>query len=120
MGQTHTGNMQPTLDYEEHQHPDGFNASKRVMIVGLRQPQLSTVTVSTTETLCPTESLKERRSVILYNSSASYDCYIGASGLASGSGILLSAGEKMAIDSESGLTAIAEANYILLNLLELR
>jgi len=116
----HTGNIVPAISREEHDHPDGSSAAKRVAIRGLIRPQLSTVTVSTTETLVPAVSLNNRRSIIIYNSNASLDCYIGASGLASGTGILLEPNEKMVIDVQEGLTAIAEADYILLRLLELR
>jgi len=116
----HTGNAQPQMDREEHDHPNGAEAAKRVSIRGLITPQLSTVTVSTTETPCPAVSMPNRRSIIIFNSNASLVCWIGASGLASGTGIKLDSEEKMVIDSERGLTAIAEANYVLLRILELR
>lgn len=120
MSQYHTGNVQPQMDNEEHDHPSGSQGAKRVAIRGLITPTLSTATVSTTASLLPATELEQRRSVVIWNSNASLSMWIGDSSLASGSGIQLDPQEKMVIDIQEGLYGIAEANYILARILELR
>lgn len=90
-------------------------SSPTVAVLGLT-PVLSTVTVGTTAVNLNNTG----GSAVLFNSNASLRSWLGASGLASGSGILLDSEEKMCIDASNGLTAIAQANYVLLRLLELR
>ena len=120
MSQFHTGNIQPQMDAEEHDHPSGAQGAKRVSIRGLVSPTLSTATVGTSAVLLPTSELSQRRSTIVWNSNASLSMWIGDSSLASGTGIQLDPQEKMAIDVQKDLYGIAEANYILARILELR
>lgn len=88
-------------------------------LAGLRVPLQSTVTVGTTAIAVPASALTGRKNLTMWNSNASLTVYYGASGLASGAGIQLDPEEKVSLDAESGILAIAEANYILLRILEL-
>jgi len=120
MSQYHTGNIQPQMDNEEHDHPDGSQGAKRVVIRGLTSPTLSTATIATTASLLPPTQLSQRRSVLIWNSNASLSMWIGDASLASGTGIQVDPQEKIVIDIEQGLYGVAEANYILARILELR
>jgi len=137
----HTGNTIPALEQEEHEHSlepatkkvliYGFDGSAKqivktnsdgelgVNLNGIVTPLSSTVTVTTSATALPVSSLVNRKSIVMWNSNSSLTAYIGASGLASGTGIQLNPEEKMSIDSQAGLYAIAEANNILIRILEL-
>jgi len=130
MSVTHTGNIQPQLDLEEH---FGTLDAKRVVLIDKDtgsayniDPQTPFTTyVSTTVTLTsagaaeklPTSELSSRKCLVIHNKS-SYDIYWGSDSVTTSNGILLEAGEKVAIRSESGIYGVCGTDSVDINILE--
>lgn len=78
-----------------------------------------TLTLANTAYLLPASEQSARRSIIVYNNSDT-DCYIGASGVTTATGILLASGATMSLDCSSGLYGVCGTAGKTLNVLEMK
>jgi len=95
--------------------------SSAVMTTGFTAYVNTTVNLTTANTqyLLPATEQADRKTVILYNKSDT-SIYYGSSTVTTGTGILLEAGEKVALDAKSGLYAVCGVNNKDVNVLELK
>ena len=95
--------------------------SSAVMATGFTTYVNTTVNLATADTqyLLPGTEQADRKTIILYNKSDT-SVYYGSSAVTTGTGILLEAGEKVAIDAKSDLYAVCGVNNKDLNILELK
>jgi len=130
MSVTHTGNIQPQLDLEEH---FGTLDAKRVVLIDKDtgsayniDPQTPFTTyVSTTVTLTtantayklPSSEQSGRKLLVIYNGSDTI-VYLGSSAVTTATGIELDVKEKIAIDAESGVYAVCGSASKTVNVLE--
>ena len=93
--------------------------SSAVMETGFTAYVSTTVNLATADTqyLLPGTEQSDRVTIIVLNKSDT-NIYIGSSAVTTGTGILLTAGEKIAIDSKSGLYAVCGVNNKNVNVLE--
>tara|TARA_Y100000310_G_scaffold314649_1_gene364227 strand:- start:534 stop:953 length:420 start_codon:yes stop_codon:yes gene_type:complete len=90
--------------------PDGFTSHLNTTV------NLST---ANTQYLLPASEQASRKTIILYNKSDT-SVYYGGSAVTTSTGILLESGEKVAIDSKSGLYAVCGSANKDINVLEMK
>jgi len=77
----------------------------------------TTLTTANTAYLLPSSEQSGRKCLVIYNSSDT-DVYWGDSSVTTSTGVLLEAGEKVAINSESGVYCVCGTNSKTVNVLE--
>jgi hypothetical protein len=110
------------MDYEEHDHENGVQAGKRVVIRGMISPISSTVLLSSASISyrLPDTELDQRRSVIIYNSDTLNSVWIGDNTVSSSNGIKLYPDEKIMLDVQKDLFARGSNDNITLHILEFK
>lgn len=111
------GSTLPTGASTSANQTDGSQVTK---IKGLSSPISTAITLTTLNTAykLPSSELTNRKTILIYNISDT-NVYIGGSTVTTTNGILLSNGEKMAVDCESDIYAICGTSGKIINVLEL-